>query len=971
MSQASSGPAEPSGATPRFRGGPRAIGVFISSTPVVPPIADLLLRVGWDYRFCSLATNDNLGVDHAWEALFSDIRSGDVDCVLIDPPRGSFRGPGAEARAHFGPHGLGTRREQDEVSDAVSLGNFFVLKAVELFKVSYVLRVSVLLALPAATGDPQVPAFAPAAVLADLPGVFVGPVPCRLRPGTSQSSILFAWGVRLVGLHSPIRFASQVVRGIIERGRHQLPAVAFSRGDHSWHDVPVPQGGFPVLAPDELPGDLSRVVDIDRPTPLRGLGPPGAKEIKRQQDQLAVGGMRDPAAAVRRLPILRQSLLGLREIFTSAVDQDPRLRHAVEEVLSGHKIEGLPVDTVLVVREGLGRALGVAPDPSAPSGGLQPHLFEGLAQAGDPDAHLATWLRQGAPLGVLHPVEPAGIFPPAPGPTATPEQLAALVSDLRDWSNYRSAEEDPEVALGLLRRMVERGWASAYSSLEAVHEALGSQDLVCNRLALITKVKPDGSLKHRLVWDLLRSGVNSVVNQGERVVLPRLYDLVKDVRALAAPRGGAQADDASVCSVLLGIDIEDAFHQIPLRHDEQRFTLAAIRGEIFVFRVIVFGSGSAPTGRGRFGAFLGRTTAGVVDPSVVRLQVYVDDPVFVARGPRAVVVRELAVGLLWAAALGYPIAWGKADGGSSLRWIGAQVTASAEVFSVEVPEDRAAELLRDIRDCLGKTVVSRRSVQQLAGRINFFAGLVPVMRPFLASVWAALSDAPDEASGPGPSSRGASARADRVRRQGLIHVRRFRHGLLWFEAFFAGHRGSLRRDFPLGADRPVPAVAVVDASPWGIGGVLFLQGRPVQWFSDGVTDDDLSVFDAARGESAFNTTWEGLALVVALRLWGRCSEGWRIGLRSDSLGALLAVSQLRARAPGLSLVVGEIALMIAEWGLCLGSAVHIPGSANALADALSRLRAPEPAVFPVALQGIPEAVAPPRPREFWQALSIE
>ena len=462
--------------------------------------------------------------------------------------------------------------------------------------------------------------------------------------------------------------------------------------------------------------------------------------------------MRNPASAVRRLPVLQESLLGLRAILVSAVSQDSRITSVVEGILSGEKVAGLPEDITLAVREGLGKALGVAPDSPAPQG-LQPHLFEGLARAGDPDRHLASWLRRGAPLGVLHPVEPAGIFPPAPGPSPTPEQLSALVADFRDWANYRSAEEDPEIALGLLRRMVDRGWASAYATLREVHEDLGTQELVCNRLALITKAKPDGSLKHRLVWDLLRSGVNGVVSQGERVVLPRLYDVVREARSLAAPRGGAQADHGDEFAALLGIDIEDAFHQIPLRRDEQRFTLASIGGEIFVCRVIVFGSGSAPTARGRFGALLGRTAAGVVDPSAARLQVYADDPVFVGRGSRAAVVRELAVGLLRAAALGYPIAWGKADGGSSLRWIGAQLSITPGSPTVEVPEGRAAELLRDIRERLGKSVVSRRLVQQLAGRINFFAGLVPVTRPFLATLWAALSDAADEASGSGPSSR--------------------------------------------------------------------------------------------------------------------------------------------------------------------------------------------------------------------------
>ena len=132
----------------------------------------------------------------------------------------------------------------------------------------------------------------------------------------------------------------------------------------------------------------------------------------------------------------------------------------------------------------------------------------------------------------------------------------------------------------------------------------------------------------------------------------------------------------------------------------------------------------------------------------------------------------------------------------------------------------------------------------------------------------------------------------------------------------------------------------------------------------------MAVFCAARGESAHNTTWEGLALAVALRLWGPCSGGWRVGLRSDSLGALMATSRLRPRSPGLSLIVAEIALMVAEWGLCLGSASHIPGAANTQADALSRLLAPEPSAVPPELASVPRAVVPVWPRGFWHALAF-
>ena len=88
------------------------------------------------------------------------------------------------------------------------------------------------------------------------------------------------------------------------------------------------------------------------------------------------------------------------------------------------------------------------------------------------------------------------------------------------WVNYRSSEEEPVVTRDILSHMVAQGWALEYSSWQALTQGLESDEITLNKLALISEVKPDGSVKHRLVWDLLRSNVNAHVQQGERVVLP-------------------------------------------------------------------------------------------------------------------------------------------------------------------------------------------------------------------------------------------------------------------------------------------------------------------------------------------------------------------------------------------------------------------------------------------------------------------
>eukprot|EP00969_Alexandrium_andersonii_P229306 10126932-Alexandrium_andersonii.AAC.1 len=135
--------------------------------------------------------------------------------------------------------------------------------------------------------------------------------------------------------------------------------------------------------------------------------------------------------------------------------------------------------------------------------------------------------------------------------------------------------------------MVDKGWAVAYDSPESLARALGTDDFPVNRLALISKTKPDGSAKHRLIRDLCRSQVNALVRQGERVVLPRLQDAVADALDLLEALGEGV--------VFLGTDVSDAFHQVPISPEEYPFTAAVIDGRYYHFKILVFGAASAPT----------------------------------------------------------------------------------------------------------------------------------------------------------------------------------------------------------------------------------------------------------------------------------------------------------------------------------------------------------------------------------------
>lgn len=149
------------------------------------------------------------------------------------------------------------------------------------------------------------------------------------------------------------------------------------------------------------------------------------------------------------------------------------------------------------------------------------------------------------------------------------------------------------------------------------------------------------------------------------------------------------------------------------------------------------------------------------------------------------------------------------------------------------------------------------------------------------------------------------------------------------------------------------AEVVTDACPFGIGGVLRINGIPVSCFGCDLPDTALKRFKACRGDSKYNTVWEGLALLVAFRKWlPSLGYGAFVRCKSDNIGALVMLSKGKAKSPDMNILAREFALDQALQKYRLGWLKHIPGVTNLEADALSRLHAPIPAVLPSSLLGV-------------------
>ena len=108
---------------------------------------------------------------------------------------------------------------------------------------------------------------------------------------------------------------------------------------------------------------------------------------------------------------------------------------------------------------------------------------------------------------------------------------------------------------------------------------------------------------------------------------------------------------------------------------------------------------------------------------------------------------------------------------------------------------------------------------------------------------------------------------------------------------------------------------ILDASPFGLGGVLVCGDKLLSWFAC-----DLGVLDEKRfghevGADSGQQIWEALCILVALRVWKNKwnAQQCTLTLKSDNISALVMASKLKITSS--KLIAREVALELSEWPL--------------------------------------------------------
>jgi hypothetical protein len=123
------------------------------------------------------------------------------------------------------------------------------------------------------------------------------------------------------------------------------------------------------------------------------------------------------------------------------------------------------------------------------------------------------------------------------------------------------------------------------------------------------------------------------------------------------------------------------------------------------------------------------------------------------------------------------------------------------------------------------------------------------------------------------------------------------------------------------------------------------------------------------GEAKYQALLENLALLIAVRLWACFWTGQRlaIGLRSDSMAALMAWKKERSRVPAINAITREVSLDLADGLYTVDALEHIPGKLNEWADILSRQFAPGNTVkIPAALMATKRFFPDCRINDWWR-----
>ncbi len=685
------------------------------------------------------------------------------------------------------------------------------------------------------------------------------------------------------------------------------------------------------------------------------------KQRKGEEDWSCLGGMRNPAKAVARMHLLRETGIKIRKAWHEIAVQNPKVLDVAknyggdkaefdEEIVRSwrKRLEQLfetkeHMDDGVVLRENI---LFKSP--------LREELWSGWGKmARDPDTELVNFIRNGAPLGMAAEIPTShGVFPDTEVGDEEEDKNGGVEFDVvKGMLNYKSVTEQPDQAKIEIERNIEKGFVVRMTWEEASRR-FGAG--TCSKLALILKEKPDGTTKRRLILDMRRSGGNDRAVIPERIVLPRLADIVTMLRDLQAKKPtlakniansgvpfGEAKEQADETEFIL-VDLADAFCHFAVDGRELRHCVTPDETSegCLVWVAMLFGFKGAPLIMGRLSAAIGRLLSSMMADFEGQMQIYVDDVVMALQGPLQHRNYILASLLYTMAAFGVQTSLRKGERGRRVQWIGAMLEVWHHQVTLALPRKLKEDLVEVMTEWSSKGMIALKELRVVTGRLSWAAGVVPRMR-WIASTFYAVIAAVEADERKGLETERAKKReGDQRSKNGLVHVKRLGVALQWILKLLAQEDRFLVRHEPLHLLPPNVGI-ITDASPKGVGALLVVVRGDRLIIQEAIeakfTKTEAKWLSVEWGEASSQSVVEAYAFLRALRKWGHLLKKQDLLIKSDSTVALHMLRKLSSSTMQLNYLAGELALMLEEIQNPRVVVHHVPGIFNKETDWLSRM----------------------------------
>ena len=647
-----------------------------------------------------------------------------------------------------------------------------------------------------------------------------------------------------------------------------------------------------------------------------------AKQRRERENREAIGGMRDPARSVKKVPGWHLAGKKVREVLEPIVDEHLNEFENIFANIGKENSFGITEKVINKARKKMTDMMGCQ-NVRPPDNCIDPLIMAALIEmAQDPDDVLPAWVGGATPLGICREIETRGIFPTV---TASAQQHETLEDvEAQIWwteaaGNYKSVDQNSKAVEDELVKELEKGYMVWAQRKEDLEYRVGK--LVLSKIGAVVTVKK-GQTKTRLIHDLRRSLVNGMAYIPERGVLPRLGDMI--FSAIDVARCAEEHEDVE----LLVLDFKDAFRHLLIDAEEQRFlagqsTVDGVGG-YFVFVRLLFGAISGPLTWGRLAAFLMRATAALHPPDRASVQCYVDDPCVAVRGSKRRRTITFGVIMLFWTSLLFKLSWSKGEIGSSVGWIGAELQLVKERGRLHrvratLSEERMAKVKERADEFLAEQSSSRAKLREFAGMASWIGSIVKAARPYAQMLWAA-----------------ACAKPAGWETWETVATRRVRLPLRWFSELAAKGEDVRCKNYLIQQPRG-RAELTFDASLTG-GGATLRIGDKHWYMACSWTKEDWRALGVVKKEPKDQPLWEAYMLLVAISEWAHLLDDniGKLNIRGDAKGVLQATMKGRGKMPMLNEIVAETQLALATTRFNL-VALHIWSEKNDVCDRLSRL----------------------------------